>query len=86
MSQEPPKKAAPSRPPPPTTLEGNATPQQQFEAMYREAYQLIDRGITLITEGHNAQVRSILILTICIVSWSNSSLTQMIYISEKFYL
>lgn len=60
MSQEPPKKVIPPRPPPPTSLEGNATPQEQFEATYREAYQLIDRGITLITEGHNAQVKSAL--------------------------
>lgn len=60
MSQEPPKKVAPSRPPPPTSLEGNATPEAQFEATYQEAYHLVDRGITLITEGHNAQVRSVL--------------------------
>lgn len=59
MSQEPPKKVTPARPPPPTSLEGGATQQEQFEATYREAYQLIDRGITLVTEGHNAQVRNV---------------------------
>lgn len=60
MSQEPPRKVNPPRPPPPTSLEGGATPEEQFEATYREAYNLIDRGITLITEGHNAQVRGVL--------------------------
>lgn len=55
MNQEAPKKSAPSRPPPPTSLEAGTTPEQQFENTYHEAYQLIDRGITLVTEGHNAQ-------------------------------
>ena len=55
MSQETPKKPPPPRPEPPTTLGGGGTPQEQFENAYQEAYLLIDRGITLITEGHNAQ-------------------------------
>lgn len=55
MSKEAPQRPPPPRPEPPTTLEGGATPQQQFENAYQEAYLLIDRGITLITEGHNAQ-------------------------------
>lgn len=54
MNQEQPK-PVPSRPPPPTSLEGGATLEEQFENTYREAYQLIDQGITLVTEGHNAQ-------------------------------
>lgn len=72
MSQEPPRKVNPPRPPPPTSLEGGATPEEQFEATYREAYNLIDRGITLITEGHNAQVRGVLNQAYFPVSRSNS--------------
>ena len=59
MSQEPPKKPAPPRPLPPTSLEGGATQMEQFESFNREAYQLIDRGIILITEGHNAQASTL---------------------------
>lgn len=60
MSQEPPKKVIPPRPAPPISLERDATPHEHFEATYQEAYQLIDRGITLITEGHNAQASVLL--------------------------
>ncbi|XP_045123403.1 spartin-like isoform X2 [Portunus trituberculatus] len=55
MSKETPKRPPPPHPEPPTTLEGGATPQEQFESNYQEAYLLIDRGITFVTEGHNAQ-------------------------------
>ncbi|KAK8401375.1 hypothetical protein O3P69_002857 [Scylla paramamosain] len=60
MSQKTPERPPPPRPEPPTTLEGGATPQEQFENAYREAYLLIDRGIILITEGHNAQASVVL--------------------------
>ncbi|KAK4313193.1 hypothetical protein Pmani_015455 [Petrolisthes manimaculis] len=49
------ERSAPNAPPPTT-----ATPEQEFEHYYHEAYVHIDRGITLVTQGHKAQAEFVL--------------------------
>ncbi|XP_042231033.1 protein spartin-like isoform X2 [Homarus americanus] len=63
MSSEKPKKPAPGRPPPPSDLSSStdaATPEEEFENTYKEAYRLIDHGIVLVTQGLNTQAAAVL--------------------------
>ncbi|XP_076046807.1 spartin isoform X2 [Oratosquilla oratoria] len=52
-----PPKGAPSRPPPPTNL--TASPEEEFQKAYREAYKYIDNAIILVTQGQHGQAETL---------------------------